>query len=206
MSIVTVPLSKAKVKSSIELETDSLHEDVYREALILGLKVLLTRGTSKLTEISDEAERKAELEKIAAENLDKCKEGNIRFTAGKAKGPKVSGAVNTEAMRLARGYVKDGLKSQGLKISHYAASDITAAAKALLEDDSSILEQAKANLEARAATPVKINVSAIPVSETKVKAAEAKKAKSKATTEGGVSAKQAGMPAKRKAQPQQTAH
>lgn len=205
MSMVTVPLSKAKVKSSIELDTDSLHEDVYREALIIGLKTLLTRGTSKLTEISDEASRKAELEKIAAENLEKCKEGTIRFTAGKAKGPKVSGAVNTEAMRLARAAVKDSLKAAGMKISHYAASDITAAAKALLEDDPTILEQAKVNLEARAAVPVKINVSAIPTDAKKVAAAEAKKAKGK-TKGDSLSAKQAGLPTKRKGQTSATAH
>lgn len=195
MSVVTVPLAKTKVKSSIEVETDSLHEDVYREALILGLKVLLTRGTTELAKITDEAERKAGLEKIAAENLEKCKEGKIRFTSGSAKTKGIPAAVKTEAMRLARAYVKDALKADGKKISHYSAGEITEAAKVLLEDDASLIEQAKANLEARAATPIKINLSFLKEDPELVKKAEEKKAKSKAS---GLSAKQASIPAKRK--------
>lgn len=203
MTIVTIPLSKAKVKSSIDVELDDIHAEVYKEALILGLKVLLTRGTSKLADVSDEAERKAELDKIAAENVEKCKEGKIRFTSGSAKTKGVSGKVMVEAMRLARAYVKDGLKSEGYRLSDYSAGDISAAAKALIADDSSIIETAKANLEVREATPVKINLSAIPKDPERVRKADEKKAKAKAP---GLSAKQASMPAKRKAQPSQTAH
>lgn len=197
MSVISVPVTKGK--AAIEVELDQLPEDVYREMCIQGMKVLLNRGMSKITKETypDEEELKAAANAKAAENLEACKEGKIRFT-GSAKTKGISGVVKTEAMRLARGIVKDEIKKAGGKISHYSASDITAAAKELLEASPELIEQAKANLAEREKTPVKINISAIPVDPKRVKAAEEKAAKAKAAKAGQLSAKQAGMPAKRK--------
>lgn len=205
MSVVSIPVTKGK--ASVDVELDSLPEDVYREAMIQGMKVLLNRGMSKITKETypNEEELHAAALAKATENLEACKEGKIRFTGSKSAS-KVSGAVKTEAMRLARNIVKDEIKKAGGKISHYAASDITAAAKELLDASPELIEQAKANLVEREATPIKIAISAIPVDPKKVAAAEAKKAKAKAEKGTTLSAKQASIPAKRKAQPQQTAH
>jgi hypothetical protein len=65
---------------------------------------------------------------------------------GRGLGPQVM----TEALRLARGYVKDAIKRKGGKIHHYEVSQITAMAKKFLESPESgpaIVEKAKANLD-----------------------------------------------------------
>lgn len=203
--MINIPIVKGK--ANLEIDTEGLPIEVYKEALIQGMKVLLNRGMSKITKETypNEEELHTAAMAKAAENLEACKEGKIRFTGSKSS-TKVSGAVKTEAMRLARNIVKDEIKKAGGKISHYAASDITAAAKELLDASPELIEQAKTNLEERAATPIKIAVSAIPTDPKKVKAAEEKKAKAKAGKGETLSAKQAGMPAKRKGQAQATAH
>lgn len=198
MAMLQIPITKGK--STVEIDSDKLPEDVYREALIQGLKVLANREQSKITKETypDADELKAAAMSKATEMVEKIMTSKIKFSGG-AKVAKASGAVMTEAMRLARNLVKDEIKRQRLKISHFEASEITKAAKELLTDDPSLIETAKANLEARQAVPVKINVSAIPVSEKKVKAAEAKKLAAKST----LSKTQAGKTAVRaKAQPQ----
>jgi hypothetical protein len=102
----------------------------------------------------------------------------------------------TEAMRLARNLVKDAMKANKIKISHVKASEITTAAKALMDSDPSILVTAEANLKAREATPIKINIaSLIHVDAGLVAKDAAKKAKEKA--EKPLSAKQAGKVAPR---------
>lgn len=203
MAVLNIPVTKGK--ATVEIDTDSIPEEVYKEALIQGLKVLVNRGTSKITATTypNGDELKAAAMAAAATQVEAIREGKIKFSGG-AKTAKASGAVMTEARRLARNLVKDEMKRQGIKISHVEASEITKAANALLAEDPTLIETAKANLEERAKVPVKINVSAIPISDKKVKAAEAKKAKDQ------LSAKQAGKVAPRakggKGQPQATAH
>ncbi len=192
-SILSISVTKSK--GSIEVDTSKLPDDVYREVLIQGLKVLANRGMSKITKAStkDEAELKALAQAAAEKNLEAMYAGKIKFSAG-VKAKKASGKVMTEAMRLARGIVKDEIKRSGGKVSHYEASEITKAAKAYLEADPAILTQAEANLAAREAipTPTTINLSElIKASPKLVAAAEAKK------KDKPLSAKQAGMTSKR---------
>lgn len=199
MAIVPIPITKGG--ASLDVDTDKLPQHVYEEALRLGLKDLLARGMSKITkaDIPDEATRKAEAMLKAEENLKKVYAGEIRITGQKAAG-KVSGAVKTEAMRLARNIIKAEMKKVGIKVSHVAAKDITAAANQLLsEDDGGILKQAEENLKARAEAPVKIDVKAlIKTSPDLVAKAEARKAKAKADKGETLSATQAGKVATRK--------
>jgi hypothetical protein len=181
MAILQIPITKAKGFIEVDTTTD-LPDDVYAEALLQGLKVLLNRGASKITKETypDEAELKAEAMTKAEEQLDMVKKGTIKFT-GSSKKSKESGAVMTEARRLAKNIIKDEMKRNKIKISHVEPKEITAAANALLAEDPSIIETAKANLEARQATPVKIDIkSLIKESPKLVKAAEEKKAKAKA--------------------------
>lgn len=205
-TIITVPVVKGK--GTIDIDTSLLPDDVYREALLQGLKVLANRGTSKVTKTTypKEAELKAKAMEVAEAQRTAMYDGKIKLTGGAKSASKVSGAEKTEAMRLARALVKDTLKAQKIKISHVAASDITAAAKLVLEQRPDILEQAKANLAARSAVPLGIDLSAVIKEDPKkVAAAKAKTEKSKAE---GLSAKQAGMVQTRsKGKPgQQTAH
>lgn len=191
MAIMQVPVTKAK--GVIEIDTDSLPEAVYAEALLQGLKVLANRGQSKITvkELGDADTVKKEA-MIAAEKMKaKILAGDIKFS-GKAKATKVSGAVNTEAMRIARNRVKDAIKASGKRISHYTAKDISAAAKSLIEADQSIIAEAEAAIAKRSEIPVPQDLMALlKEDQTLVAKAEKKKA------EKGLSAKQAGMSTKK---------
>jgi hypothetical protein len=204
MAKVNVPVTKSK--GFVEIETDNLPDEVYKEALLQGLKVLVNRGMSKITKanIPDEATFKAEAQAKAKKNVEDIYAGKVRITGGKAK--KASGVVMTEARRLAKNLVKDAMKSAGIKISHVEASEITKAANALLDEDPSIIEQAKANVEAREkqvegeGDKLASIVGSISISQKKVAAAEAKRAKG-----GTLSAKQAGKTAKHKPAPEANA-
>lgn len=201
MAMMQVPVTKGK--GSIEIDTDKIPEDVFREAMLQGLKVLLNRGQSKITKAStkDEAEMKALAMEAAAKQLELVMTSKIKFTGGKAKST-VTGAVKTEAMRIARALVKQAIKDDGQKVSHYDASEITKYAKVVLDEDASIIETAKANLEERAKVPTsKINVKAMAVSPKKVADAEAKKSQLSKTQAGKVAVR-----AKAKPGQQPTAH
>lgn len=194
-SIITIALKNGA--GTVDVDTANLPDDVYREALMQGLKAIAERAMSKITKEAypDEAERKAAIHAKAEANIADMYAGRVKIT-GQARAKKASGAVMTEAMRLARNLVKDAMKANKIKISHVKASEITAAAKTLLDSDPSILATAEANLKAREATPVKIDVkSLIKVDASLVAKDEAKKAKAKA--EKPLSKAQAGKVAPR---------
>lgn len=179
-----VPIVKGK--TDIEIDTSMIPDDVYQEIVLQGLKVILNRGMSKVTLTGltgDQLESaKAAAMAIAAKNIEAVRTSAIKFSGKSAKATKSSGAEMTEARRIARNLVKDSMKAQKLKISHYKAAEITAAANELIKADPSILDQAKANLAARATTPIKIDLGAVlkedPALVAKAEAAAAaKKAK-----------------------------
>ena len=200
MAIMQVPVTKGK--GFIEINTDEIPEAVYAEALLQGLKVLANRGGSKITKETypKEDELKAAAMAKAEEQKVLIMTGGIKFT-GQTKTKKASGAVMTEARRLAKNLVKDMMKEQGIKVSHVDAKDITAAANKVLELKPELIEMAEKNIAERSATPVQIDLSTIiHANPDKVAKAEAKK------KDKPLSAKQAGMVAKRAKGQSATAH
>lgn len=203
--IVNVPITKGKTTLAVAI--DDIPADVWAEVILQGLKVLLNRGTSKVTKetYTKPAELLAKAVEVANTQLEMVMTSKIKFTGGKKKSG-ATGAVMTEARRLAKALVKDELKRAGIKISHVEASEITKAANLYLESEAgaALVEKAKANLAEREAVSIGdiINVkSVVAISPELVAKAEAKKAKG-----GTLSAKQAGM-VKHKGKPQQaTAH
>lgn len=209
-----------KVKGeTVDVDFDALPIEVYKEMLRLGAETYINKvGMSKvgagLTKLEGNDLDKAQKAVVAQaqKNVDDMMKGDIKLPGGKSD-KKVPAAVNTEAMRLARNIVKDLIKKDGKKISHYPASEITAGAKVVLANDPSIYEQAEANLKARAETPTPkgIDIGKLlkvdPELVAKAEEAKAKKRKSP-KGEGQLSAKQAGMVAPRqKPKPSQaTAH
>jgi hypothetical protein len=166
----------------IEVDTAKLPDDVYREALMQGLKVIAERGMSKITKanIPDEAARRDEIKAKALANVQEMYDGKTKITGAKTA-KKASGAVMTEAMRLARNLVKDAMKANKIKISTVKASEITKVAKQLLDSDASIIATAEANIKAREATPIKLDINALIHADPElVKKAEAKAAADKA--------------------------
>ncbi len=194
-TMITIALKNAA--GNIEVDTSKLPDDVYREALMQGLKVIAERGMSKLTKEAypDETERKAAIKTKAEANVQDMYDGKTKVT-GATKVKKASGAAMTEAMRLARNLVKDAMKANKIKISTVKASEITKTARLLIDQDPSILKTAEANLAAREATPIKIDIKALIKPDAELVAKDdAKKAKAKA--EKPLSKTQAGKVAPR---------
>ena len=208
-TLIAIPLKNGA--GSVDVDTARLPDEVYREALLQGLKVIAERAMSKITKEAypDEAERKGAIHAKALANVEDMYAGKVKIT-GSVTVKKASGAVMTEAMRLARNLVKDAMKANKIKISTVKASDITTAAKALIASDPSIVTTAEANLAARTATPIKIDIMALVHADPElVKKAEAKAAAAKA--DKPLSKTQAGKVApaarsKAKAAPAATAH
>jgi hypothetical protein len=201
MPVLQIPVVKAGSKDQaflLDIDVDKISDVSYQEALRLGLKELANRGMSKLTKAAfdgDEAKLRAAAEKVAQTNLDNINSGNIRVSGGKKK--VATGAIATEALRLAKALVKKGLKAQGFKVSEVKTSDITRLAKEYLDTDggSALMDKAKANIAEREATPVEMDFKAlnVQIDDKKVQANAKKKAEGKTT----LSAKQAGKPATR---------
>lgn len=204
--IVNVPITKGK--TTLAVDVNSIPDDVFTEIVLQGLKVLMNRGTSKVNASSytKPDELKAKALEVAEAQLELIMTSKIKFTGGKKKSG-TTGAVMTEARRLAKALVKDELKRAGIKISHVEASQITAAANAYLETEKgqALIEQAKDNLAQREKVSlgdtgfdIKSMVHENPALVAK---AEARK------KDKPLSAKQAGMVSKKaKAQPSATAH
>jgi hypothetical protein len=201
MAILKIPVTKAGNKT-IAFDTDKLPEEVYHkvmEALVFeGLKVILNKGMSKITTARLEGE---ELEKARADAWKKAEENFANLMEGKVtktrspSATKVAGPIMTEARRLAKEVVRDAIKAKGMRVSHVEASEITKAANELIASDPSFIEQATANIEARTAKPVAIDITTLIHESPKLVAkAEKAKAERKAT----LSATQAGKAAKRK--------
>lgn len=186
--VVKVPVVKGK--GFVEIDIEALPDNVYKEVILQGLKVLVNRGTSKVTGSTypKEAELRAKAMEIAKEQVANLLAGKVRATGTKTKG--VSGAVMTEARRVARNMVKDELKRNGEKVSHYSASDITKAANLLIEAMPELIAQAEAALEERTKKPLPI---ALGLKEDPKMVARAEEAKTKKKTkpEGQLSAAQA---------------
>lgn len=149
MGIMKIEVTKAK--QALDIDTSELPDQVYQEALRQGLKVLLNRGMTKITKETypNADELKAAALEKANTTLADMKAGKIRIVG--AKGDKVSGAVKTEAMRIARALVKDEMKRQKIKVSYVPAKEISLAAENVIRANPSIMEKAKLAVEAREA-------------------------------------------------------
>lgn len=192
--IMQVPVVKAK--TSIPVNVGLVPDKYYDAALAIGLKQMVNGGATKITESAypDETERHAKALSIAEDRVEQMyAEKLVIRGAVSAKKDGVPAAVKTEARRIARDMVKATIKDKGMKVSHFAASDITAAANAMIEEDPSIIAQAELNLANRG--KLKINsdvISGLHEDPKLVAAAEASKAKKKSNA-GILSAAKAGQ-------------
>ena len=184
MAELSVPITKGK--GSVTIDTETLPDEVYKEAMLLGLKELANRGMSKLTKAStkDEDELKSLAMAQAEKNVEAILSGNIRFLGKKAKTGE-SAAVMTEARRLAKNLIKDAIKAAGKRINTVEPKVITQGANDYLASDqgASLIAQAKANLEERAKSPIKVDIEALGIKESPklVAKADAEKAAKKSS-------------------------
>lgn len=193
----------------VEINFSALPIEVYKMLLVEGAKSIInTVGMSKklpgITKLEGAAKEKAiaEVREQAEKNVREMMAGTI--SKGRAKGAKVSGAVATEALRLAKMLVKDHIRANGQKIGAYTAKEITEAAKKVLEGNPGLVAQAEKNLAERAgeASHTKgldlTSLFGAKASSDEVKAKPKAPPKRKAKEEGQLSAKQAGLVAPRK--------
>lgn len=139
---------------SIEVNASDFSDAVYKAVFQAGLDAIFAKangatkalaGITKL-EGAELEKRKAEVLECATKTHDQLKSGIVPG----ARKAKTSGAVNTEAMRLAKGMVRDLIRSSGQKVGAYSAKELTAAAKVVLERNPHLVALAEKNLAERA--------------------------------------------------------
>jgi hypothetical protein len=189
--IIEINVPKAGMSVSFDTEDpESVPEAMYVEAVRRGLEDMVNMGLTALTrpKLGGGLEAAAK-EKVEA-NVAAIKAGTLRTKGQKAASGKVSGAVMTEARRIAKNLIKDEIKRKGKKISHYDPSDITLAANELLKEQPDIIKQAEANLaERNKVEKLGIDVTALIHESPKKVAAAAKKSaerKKPTTSEEGI--------------------
>lgn len=202
----------------VTINFDELPIEVYKMLLIEGAKAIVNSvGMSKklpgITKLDGEDKAKAveAVRKQAEENVKALMSNTLSKRGAKAK---VSGAEQTEALRLAKILVKDHIRAQGQKIGAYSAKEITEYAKKVLEGNPELMVQAKKNLESRAseAKGIKgLDIFALAgekakSDEVKAKPRKAPVRKAKDGEKPQLSAKQAGTVAPRQRPAGATAH
>lgn len=201
MAILTVAVPKGG-GATLDVDTDAIPQEAYSAIFQAGLEVMLGKRMSKITGLTklegeDLAKAHEAAVKVATENLANIMANKVSAKRGAKKADGISREVKTEATRLAKAVVKDQIRAKGLKISHVAAKDITAAANELISSDPSYYEEAKANIEKRSHITPAIDIGSL-ISESPTLVARAKEKADKAKAEGGLSAKQAGKVQPRK--------
>lgn len=152
-------------KASQHIEIDTTAEDaegnpIFSDAVIhhllqLGLEVALNARMSgdkvgAVTKMSGKelAEAQKAAMKIANDNLNDLKAGNIKHTRGSSK-TTIPTAVRAEAMRLAKIDIKEAVRAAHISPSSYSEKAYTAKAKEYIENDPWYLDKARENIEAR---------------------------------------------------------
>ena len=201
MTVLNIPVTKAG-NATITVETDQLPERIYVSALTKGLHTLINGGATKLANVKDAKtdEEKAEFARLATEKAQERVAAMYSNTLklgreAAVKGP--SGAVMTEARRIARDLIKQMIKDSGGKVSHYAASEITKAANELLADPAQgpgYIAMAEENLASRTKKGIEFDLTKLHEDPALVAKTEEAKLKKKA---GVLSAATAGKVAPR---------
>lgn len=213
--IADIPLKFGLVLEGVNF--DEIDIETYKRWLIKGAQAELTsarmgKKATGITKLEGKAKEVAlaEFFEQAKANFEDAKRG---VALGKTKGPKVSGAVQVEAARLAKLMVKQHIKDNGQKVGAYSAKEITEAAKVVLEANPELLKKAEENLASRAGDAqaakgmdlTKLFGAKASSDEVKAKPKAPPKAKAKGE-KAPLSAKQAAMVAPRAKPGHATAH
>lgn len=188
MAILQIKIPKGGKDATLSVNSDEFTDDeVYANIFKLGLETALNLRMSKVGPVTKLTG--AELDKahasamtIASENLIALKSGEFKFPGAKAKSAEPREVIN-EAHRLAKEFIRDQIKASGYTVSHIPPKDITAAAKALVDKDTTYIERAKESLAARKAVPTStIDLAALGIRPDPVKVEKAAKAKEERNT------------------------
>lgn len=189
-TVVYAKITKAG-NAVVEFDYSKVNDQKYEMIIEAGVTTLLNTRMTKVTKalIPNEDDRKAAALAIAEENRDNLYEGTFTRTTKSTVTASASREEMTEALRLARLAVKDEIRRQGGKLSHYNVTDITTEAKKIVKGNPSFMAQAKTNLSTLVRAPSPIVLHEDPK---KVKAEAERKAKVAKEKAEQLSAKQAG--------------
>ena len=140
---------------TIEVDASRFNDEVYKAIFTAGLEAIINKvGMSKLMpgitklEGEERTKRTEDIRKVAEKTVEAMYAGSVK---GATKAKKASGAVETEALRLAKNMAKDVIRANGQKVGAYSAKEITAFAKVVLDRNrASLVAAAEKNLEERA--------------------------------------------------------
>jgi hypothetical protein len=140
---------------TMEIDASKFTDEVYRAIFTEGLNAIVNKvGMSKIMpgitklEGEDRVKRTAEVREVAEKTVKALYAGSIK---GATKAKKSSGAVETEALRLAKNMAKDVIRANGQKVGAYSAKEQTSFAKVILERNrASLIAAAEKNLLERA--------------------------------------------------------
>src|SRR5262249_10747652 len=148
---------------------------LYQAALRIGFQQMANRGMTKgysTTGLEGKAleEMREKIRAKVQENIQSIYDDKVRVAGSKRAKSGVSRAVNTEAVRMAKEIIKVLLRKQKVKLSSIKSGNMTKAAQAYLDQHPEIMEQAKANVEARekAAPTAEFDLSALIAGADKV--------------------------------------
>jgi hypothetical protein len=202
----------------LEVDASKFSDEVYKAIFTEGLNAIVNKvGMSKIMpgitklEGEDRVKRTAEVREVAEKTVQAMYAGSIK---GATKAKKSSGAVETEALRLAKNMAKDVIRANGQKVGAYSAKEITAFAKVVLDRNrGSLIAAAEKNLAERAGAAESLKMPGLEeifgakASSEEVKAKPRVPPKRKAEGEGKtLSAAQAGKVAPRAKPKQNPAH
>jgi len=185
----TFQIRVTKAKTSLPMVWEELSPEVQQAMIIAGAEKLVNAATTKDTLKSFDGDELAMAQSAlanATKKLEALKRGELG--KGRKAAGKVAGKVLAEARRLAKVVAKSNIKKEGKKISDYSPKAITDYANRILEATPSLIETAKANIEAQDALagadvaldiqpdPAKVQANAKKAAEAKEKAAAKPKA------------------------------
>jgi hypothetical protein len=161
--VYTIPVVKGGGVVSINI-TD-MPDQSYRGIVASGLKIAINSGATKITQDTDaegkkyytEENKKAALE-LARKKVEQLMTGDFKFGRGSTADKGLPHKLVVLATQKARDAIRQLIKDSGGKVTHYKASDITAAAKALLADEEKgkyFYDEAQAELDKQS----KVNLS-----------------------------------------------
>jgi hypothetical protein len=221
MSVFQIPVPKVKGKY-IEIDTESLPEEVYKYVVHMGFKAILGRGATgiKRENFAKTSDYEAAIMETAEKQAEMARQGKTRLVGmGKSASAKKADPIHTEAVRIAKKHARDVVHAQNatvenradrIKMSTITAAEWTRTAEAYISSDPDFwYKAARDSLSRAAVAPVK-GVDFMPKVDSKLvekaqAAAAAKTKAAKSKQEGKEAAKSPAIKGKAKAKPQANA-
>lgn len=138
-SVYVIPVVKAPGQT-VEIDIGKMETVSYEHTIHEGLKHYVNAGATKIKQDGPDGKgyspgAQADALKLAQEKATQLMLGTYKFGRQSAKDSGRDHKVVVLATQLARDFIKKLIKDNGGRVTHYKASEITAAAKEMLVDE-----------------------------------------------------------------------